>query len=483
MPLCGNWPRFSTYFNRNELIFLNIIIAGGGKVGGTVAEHLSGEGHSVTIVDISDKTLERLSNQLDVMCLKGNCTSRDLLLEAGARECDVLIAATASDEINLLCCHCAHNLGVPYTVARVRGTEYANDLDTLKRDLGITMLINPELASAVEISRMLRFPSAANIDTFARGRVELVSFRVQETDFLTNRSLTSLAPKIQDLPMLFCAVERDEDVFIPNGSTVLAKDDRVYVAGTPNGVHQFFKLLGRQIHRIKNVFIIGGGRIAFYLLVQLERLGMSCKVVERDDTRCRQLAEEFPHSLIIHGDGTDPELLEEERMAASDAFIALTDRDEDNLIICLYAHQAGVSKVVAKSNRQNYTSIAHSAGVESIVSPKLTTAGQILWMVRGLQNSKGSAMTALHHIAEGRAEAMEFVVSPSTLHLGTPLKDLRLKLKKGVLIAVIVRDTKVIIPEGSTTLESGDNVIVVARDSGILDLNDIFEGGALNVGG
>ena len=458
---------------------MNIIIAGGGKVGGTVAEHLSDEGHSVTIIDTSDDALERLSNQLDVMCLKGNCVSRDVLLEAGAKDCEVFIAATASDEINLLCCHCAHRIGVPYTVARVRGSEYANDLDTLKRDLGITMLINPELASAVEISRLLRFPSAANIDTFARGRVELVSLRVQEADFLAGRSLAALAPKIQGLPVLFCAVERGEDVFIPNGSTVLAVDDRVYMAGTPNGIHQVFKLLGRQTHKIRNVFIVGGGRIAFYLLVQLERLGMHCKVVEKGDARCRALAEEFSRSLIIHGDGTDPELLTEERMAGSDAFIALTDRDEDNLIISLYAHQAGVSKVVAKSNRQNYTAIARSAGVESVVSPKLTTAGQILRLVRGLQNSKGSAMTALYRIAEGKAEAMEFMVTSSTRNLGIPLKDLRQKLRRGILIAVIVRGGKVIIPEGSTTLESGDNVIVVARNSGILDLNDIYEGAGL----
>ncbi len=460
---------------------MKIIIAGAGKVGGTVAEHLADEGHSVTIVDMSDSTLNRLGNQLDVMCLKGNCASRDILVEAGAKDCDVLVAATASDEINLLCCHCAHNIGVPYTVARVRGTEYAKDLDTMKRDLGITMLINPEFASAVEISRLLRFPSAANIDTFARGRVELISFHIQEDDFLAGRSLASLSSKIQGLPVLFCTVERGDSVFIPNGSTVLAKDDRVYMAGTPNGIHQFFKLLGRETHRIRSVFIIGGGRIAYYLLRQLERLGMNCKVVEKNDTRCRSLAEEFPHSLILQGDGTDPELLDEERMTSSDAFIALTDRDEDNLIISLYAHQAGVSKVVAKSNRQNYTSIARSAGVESVVSPKLTTVGQILRMVRGLQNSKGSAMTALYRISEGRAEAMEFVVAPTTRNLGVPLKDL--KLKKGILIAVIVRDSKVIIPEGSTSLERGDNVIVVARDSGILDLNDIYDGSGLRAGG
>lgn len=456
---------------------MTIIIAGAGKVGATLAEHLADEGHSVTIVDVSGDTLERLSNHLDVMCLKGNCVSRDVLLEAEAKETDVLIATTGSDEINLLCCHIAHRVGVPYTVARVRGREYVNDLDTLKSDLGITMLINPELTAAIEISRLLRFPSAANIDSFARGRVELVSFTVQEGDFLAGRTLASLSSKIQGLPMLLCAVERGEDVFIPNGSSMLAVGDRVSVAGTPSGIHQFFKLLGRNTHRIRNAFIIGGGRIAFYLLIQLERLGMSCKVVEKGAERCRELAEEFPRSLIIHGDGTDPELLTEERMASSDAFIALTDRDEDNLIISLYAHQAGVSKVVAKSSRQNYTAIARSAGVESVVSPKLATAGLILRFIRGLQNSKGTVMNALYRIAGGKAEAMEFLVSPSTRNLKVPLKSL--KLRKGVLIAVIVRNGKVIIPEGSTCLEQGDDVIVIARDSGILDLNDIYEGSGL----
>lgn len=460
---------------------MTIIIAGAGKVGATLAGHLAGEGHSVIIVDISDATLDRLSNQLDVMCTKGNCVSRDILLEAGAREADVVIASTGSDEINLLCCHCAHNIGVPYTVARVRGTEYVSGLDSLKNDLGITMLINPELTAAVEISRLLRFPNAAKIDSFARGRVELVSFTVQEGDFLAGRTLASLSSKLQGLPMLLCAVERGDEVFIPNGASLICTGDRVSVAGTPHGVNQFFKLLGRQTHRIRNVFIIGGGRIAFYLLVQLERLGMSCKVVEKGADRCRELAEEFPHSLIIHGDGTDPELLTEERMAASDAFVALTDRDEDNLIISLYAHQAGVAKVVAKSSRQNYTAIARSAGVESVVSPKQATAGQILRFIRGLQNSKGTVMSALYRIAGGKAEAMEFLASAATRNLNIPLKDL--KLRQGVLVAVIVRGSRVIIPEGSTCLEQGDDVIVIARDSGILDLNDIYADGGLGAGG
>ena len=457
---------------------MNIIVAGAGKVGLTVAERLAAEKHSVTVIDVSEETLSKASNQLDIMCVKGNCSSRATLIDAGAPGADAVIAATNSDEINLLCCHCSHRLGVPFTVARVRGTEYSGDLENLKADLGIDMLINPELATAVEISRLLRFPNAANIDTFAGGRVEIVSFRIQEGDFLAGHTLASLSSKIRDLSMLFCAVERGDTACIPNGSFVLEQGDKVYVIGTPNGINQFFKLLGRENHKIRSVFVIGGSRITAYLLPILEKLGMECKVVERSADRCRQLAEQFPKSLILHGDGTDPELLSEERLASNDAFVALTDRDEDNLIISLYAHQLGVDKVVAKSNRQNYTAIARSAGVESVVSPKLTTADHILKSIRGMQNSKGTAMTSLYRIAGGQAEAMEFQTDASTRNLGIPLKDLSRKLKEGILIAVIVRGNEVIIPNGFTALRAGDSVIVVARgDVEVLDLNDIFTAG------
>ena len=453
---------------------MNIIIAGAGKVGLNVAGHLVAEGHNVTLIDTLQETLDKASNQLDVMCVKGNGASRVALEDAGIRDADMVIAATGSDEINLLCCHCARGFGVSNTVARVRRAEYAGDLENMKQDLGIDMLVNPELATAVEISRLLRFPNAANIDTFARGRVEIVAFHVQEDDFLVGKSLASLTSKIRDLAILFCAVERGEEVIIPNGSFVLHQGDKIYLAGTPAGIHQFFKLLGRHNHKVRSAFIVGGGRITFYLISILERLGISCKVIEKNELRCRELAEAFPKTLIIHGDGTDPELLAEERMEASDAFIALTDRDEDNLIISLCAHQAGMTKVVAKSNRQNYTAIARSAGVESVVSPKLTTAGQILRKVRGIMNSKGTVMTSLYRIADGRAEAMEFQVSASTRNQGVPLKDLRQKLKEGILVAVVVRGGQVIIPNGSTALEEGDTVIIVAQASGILDLNDIF---------
>lgn len=451
---------------------MNIIIAGAGKVGATLAEHLSAEDHSVTVIDTQDETLSRISDQLDVMCIKGNCASQSILRQAGAGSADILIAATNSDEINILCCHCAHQIGVAYTVARVRGTDYTEDTEGLKRDLGIDMIINPEYATAEEISQLLRFPSAANIDTFARGRVEIVGFRLLESDELSGKALCALPPHIRSLPVLFCAVERRGEVYIPDGSFTMEAGDKVYTAGTPSGIYRLFRLLGRDNHKVRSVFVLGGGRIAFYLLGILERLGLECKLVEKNEARCRQLAETFSRSLIIHGDGTDPELLTEERMSSSDAFVALTDRDEDNLIISLYAHQSGVSKVIAKSSRQHYSSIARSAGLESVVSPKMITAYQILRTVRGIQNSKGNIMTALYKIADEQAEAMEFTVGPSTQYLGVPLKSL--KLRKGILIAVIVRGMQVIIPEGSDCMQEGDTVIVVAKDSGILDLNAIY---------
>lgn len=451
---------------------MNLILVGAGKVGLTLAEHLSREGHNITVVDTAQAALERAGNHLDVLCIKGNGASRPVLLEAGAQSADVVIAATNSDENNLLCCHCAHRLGAAYTVARVRSSDYSGDADSLKKELGIQMVVNPELATAVEISRLLRFPSAANIETFARDRVEILSFHVQPSDFVAGRSLASLSPQIRGLPLLFSAVERGEELVIPDGSFTLEPGDKAYLAGTPSGIHQFFRLLGRQNQRLRNIFLLGGGRVSYYLLGILQRLGMHCKVVERNPDRCRELAERFPHALILHGDGTDPELLAEEHLAASDSFVALTDRDEDNLILSLYAHQCGVRKVIAKSSRQNYSAIARSAGVESVVSPKLITADQILQFIRGIQNSKGTAMTALYRIAEGRAEAMEFPVTQATRNLGVPLRELR--LRRGVLLAVLVRKASVIIPEGSTCLMEGDRVILVAKDSGILDLNDIY---------
>ena len=453
---------------------LKIIIVGDGKVGFTLAEHLSQEEHDVTVIDTNDEALRHASDALDVMCVKGNGASVSALEESGVHSADVVIAATNLDEVNMVCCLTAKRLGAKFTIARVRNVEYATQFSHLKDEFGIDLAINPEHATAVEISRLLRFPAAANIETFCRGRVELIGFRVREGDFLVGVPLSAQGHKLQELSMLLCAAEREDgEVVIPDGSFVPQVGDHLYLVGDPVGLTAFFRLLGRHTPKSKDVLVVGGGRIAHYLAVILGKIGTHVKIIERNMDRCRHLSEVLPHTMILCGDGTDQEMLEQENITASDAFVSLTDRDEDNLIISLYAIQNGVTKVVAKSNRQNYFGIANSAGLESLVSPKLITANQILKVVRGMQNSKGSVMTSLYRIADGHAEAMEFIVGPNTRHLGAPLKDLR--LKRGILIALIVREDSVIIPEGSSSIQEGDTVFIVSRDHAILDVNDIYD--------
>ena len=460
---------------------MKIIIVGDGKVGFTLAEHLSREEHDVTIIDTSDNALQKASDTLDVMCIKGNGASLTALKEAGADTADLLIAVTNLDEVNMVCCLTGKRLGAKYTIARVRNFEYTAAQGMLKMGMGIDLLINPENDTAVEISRILRFPSAANIETFYRGRVELMSFRAREEDFFIGQPLSALSRKVRDLPILFCAAERNEEVLIPDGSFVPQVGDKLYLIGAPLGLHGFFELMGRYAPKIRNVFVVGGGRITFSLAALMERMNMKVTIVERKEERCRQLSELLPHTLVINGDGTDQELLESENMAANDAFVALTDRDEDNLIISLYALQKGLKKVVAKCNRQNYTGIVQHLGLDSVISPKLITAGHILQVVRGMQNSKGSVMNALYRIAEGGAEAAEFAVNGTTRHLHTPLKDLR--LKRGVLIAVIIHQGQVIIPVGSSVISSGDTVIIISRGMGILDVNDIYDESGMEADG
>ena len=451
---------------------MKIVIVGNGKVGFTLAEQLVREEHDVVVVDANEGALHRAADALDIMGVRGNGVSIATLRDAGADTADLLISATNSDEVNMICCLTAKNLGTKYTIARIRTPEYAAGMGDLRRVLGIDMIINPENATAVEISRLLRFPSAANIETFCRGRVELMGFRLLEEDFMVGKPLRDLSAQVKRLSLLFCAVEREDEVIIPNGSFVPRAGDKLYLIGRPTSLNQFFHTLGRYSPKIKSVFIVGGGKISLYLAAILDKMKIKIKLVEMNPERCRLISEALPHATVLCGDGTDQELLESERLPDADAFVALTDRDEDNLIISLYAMQQGLQKVIAKSNRQNYTSIARAIGLDSVISPKLITAQHILQVVRGMQNSQGSVMNALYRIADGAAEAMEFIVSPSTRCLGMPLKDLH--LKPGILISVVVRGNEIIIPEGSTTLQAGDTVIIISRNGGILDLNDIY---------
>lgn len=459
---------------------MNIVIVGGGKIGFSLAEQLVKENHDVTVVDSDEEALRRAGDQLDVMTVRGNGVSAAVLEEAGADKADLLAAATNSDEVNMVCCLTAKDLGAKYTIARIRNPEYTASVAELRRNLKIDMAINPENTTAVEISRLLRFPSAADIETFCRGKVELMGFRLQEGDFLVGQSLYAMPLEVKKLSLLFCAVERDGEVTIPNGSFVPQAGDKLYMIGRPNSLDRFFHQLGRYAPKIRQVFLVGGGKVSAYLAGILDHMGIRLKIVEQNEERCRLISEQFPRVTVICGDGTDPELLESENLAASDAFIALSDRDEENLIISLYARQQGIGKVITKCNRQNYAGIVRSLGLDSIISPKFVTASSIVHVVRGLQNSKGSVMNSLHRIADGSAEAIEFTVGPGTYHLGVPLKEL--KLRPGVLLAVIVRKNDIIIPEGSSYLQEGDRVIIIARGGGVLDLNDIYHSESI-VGG
>ena len=451
---------------------MKIVIVGNGKVGYSLAEQLVAEQHDVTVVDIQEDALRNAADTLDLMTVHGNAVSISTLTEAGVATADLLAATTNSDEVNMVCCHIAKNMGTKYTIARIRNPEYNDSLADLRKNLKIDTVINPENATAIEITRLLRFPAAANIQSFCRGKVELMSFRLQEGDFLIGKPLYTLGDNIKRLSLLFCAADRNGELTIPKGTYIPQPGDQLYLIGQPDSLDQFFRILGRYTSTVKSAFILGGGKITRYLVPMLDNMGTRVKVIEQNETRCRELNERFPKTITICGDGTDPTLLESESMTDYDCFVALTERDEDNFIISLYAQNQNVPKVVAKCNRQNYAGIARNVGLDSVISPKLITAGTILHVVRGLQNSQGSVMNSLHRIVNGAAEAIEFTVSPTTRHLGVPLRDL--KLKSNLLIAVIVRGNQIIIPQGASYLMEWDRVIIISPSGSILDLNDIF---------
>lgn len=451
---------------------VRIIIVGDGKVGYTLAEHLSMEEHDVTIIDRNEVALRRATENLDVMCIKGNGASLAILEQAGVERTDVFIAVTTNDEMNMVCCLTAKKLGAKHTAARIRDPGYAHEIRRLQQQLDINLVINPEQSTAAEILRLLRFPSANVIDTFTRGRVELIGFRAQAADPIVGVRLSGLKKKIA-APVLICAVERGDRVYIPRGDFEIQPDDRVCVMGDPPAITAFFKALGRMTGVVRDVMIVGGGRIAHYLARDALATGIRPTVIEIEPRVCEQLAEALPGTTVIAGDGTEQDLLEAENIRNTEAFVALTGRDEDNLMLSLFALQCGVRKVIAKANRQNYNSVVRNLGLESVVSPKEITANHILHFVRGLENSQGSGVETLYRILDGRVEALEFVVKKDTRHLGKKLKDL--PLRTDLLVGVITRRGSALIPTGNDSLSEGDRVVIVTRHSGFTALNEIFD--------
>lgn len=456
---------------------MKIVLIGNGKVGSNIASQLVREGHDVTVVDQKSEKLKKIQDSQDVLCIEGNGATVEVQKDANVNKAGLLIATTPNDETNMLCCLIAKKLGAERTISRVRNPEYFGQIELIKDDLSLSMVINPERMTADEIFRVLVFSAASKVEVFSKGRVELVEYKLSENSSLAGRTLAQIYSEVK-IKHLVCAVQRSSkdgtQVFIPSGGFVLQPGDRISIASSHKYLEKFFRSTGLFKNKIKNVMIIGGGKIAFYLASQLLEIGMSVKIIDNNMERCRQLAEDLDKASIICGDGTDQELLLEEGLHDTDAFVSLTGIDEVNIITALYAKKNSDAKVVAKINRESYIDLTSQLGLDSIISPKYITATGILSYVRSLENAQSSDIEALYHLAGDNVEAIEFKVKDNINGLvGIPLS--RVELKKDILICAIIRKRNVIIPGGSDAIELGDSVVVVSKDHHFSEIRDILD--------
>jgi len=452
---------------------MRIIVIGAGKVGYTLAEHLTQEEHDVTVIDKSDEVIEHCSGSLDVICLKGNGANAKVLLEAGVDKANIVIASTESDESNMLACLIAKRLGARYTICRIRDPEFNESQTFLQNELGIDVAINPERATALEISRLLRYPFAGSIESFARGLVEMVEFRALEKDRIIGIPMKDLHQKVPGLPrILYAMVERNGSVIIPDGNFAILPNDKVFVSGDMVTITEFFRFLGRNNQKVRSVMVLGGGRISYYLSRIVVPMGIHVTLFELSPEKARRLSELLPKVDVVLGDGTDQELLQEQGVSQADAFIALSNRDEENLLTALYASRSGVPKTIAKNSRMTYMEILNDLGLDSVISPPYITTSTILRYVRARENGSGTHVERLYRLIDGNAEALEFIARKGDPYIGIPLKDLT--SRKGSLVSVIVHQGKIIIPFGNDRIEEGDHVVVISSNPGISDLNEVL---------
>ena len=453
---------------------MKIIVLGAGKVGKTLIKHMSNEDHDIIVVDQNATKVEEVVNQFDVIGVVGNGGSYDILMEAGAQDANLIICVTASDELNILAGLMAKKMGTRHTIARVRNPDYSSQRDFMRNQLGFSMIVNPELEAASEIRRVLSFPSAVKVDTFSRGKVELAEFFVEDHSRLNGVELSQLH-KITKTNILVCAVSHNEDVIIPDGNYAIKPGDHLYITGTHRDLSRFCLDIGIITTRIKNVIIVGGGKISYYLSKQLSTQGIKVKIIEKDKNRCQVLAEKLPYVTIIHGDGSDDELLNEEGIENTDAVLALTGLDEENIVLSLSAKSLYHKKTIAKVTRMNYAGLSDVLKVDSIVAPKKIVASQIIRYVRAKMNKDNdSAVKTLYKIVDGEVEAIEFKVTEQFKYLHKTLNEM--KIKEHVLVAAIIRENEVIVPKGNTTMELNDYVIIVSRGEIMKSLNDILRG-------
>lgn len=452
---------------------MKIIIAGNGKLGVNLTRQLSSEGYDLTLIDTNLRTLEGSQERYDVMVVQGNCASMDVLIQAGVKEADLLIAMTGEDEINLLCCMTAHGINSKiHTIARIRNPEYEEQVYRMREMFGLSLSVNPEKQAAREIERLLRFPGFLKRDTFAKGRVEIVELRIDANSKLCNVALNDIT-NIVKCKILVCTVLRNGTAIAPDGNFVLQQGDCIFVTAPTNDLAMLLNNLGIVTHKVKRVILCGGGRVSFYLAKLLERSSMAVQVIENSSKRCTNLASLLPSTCIIHGDASDEFLLESEGIKECDALVTLTGIDELNMVVSTYGSNCGVPQIITKLGRFGNSTLLDHLPIGSIISPKELCCNIIVRYVRAMGKQTGAAL-AVHAIADGQAEAIEFRVDSDTKHCGDPLK--KIKLKKNVLLVCISKGNKTEIPSGDSSFNKGDTVIIVTNgDKVISELNEIFE--------
>ncbi len=451
---------------------LKIIIVGCGKVGITLVERLSREGHDITIIDQEGTVVTEIANLYDVMGIMGNGASYSVQMEAGIDEADLIIAVTESDELNLLCCTIARRVGHCAAIARVRTPDYNIESDYLRDKLDLAMIINPELEASREAARILLLPSALEVNSFAHGQAEMIKFQVPEGNIMHGKTVSGLRKELRS-EVLICAIERDGEVHIPDGEFIIHENDILSFVATREDTIGFFDHIGFKTNRVKNTMIIGGGKAAYYLASQLIKMGIGVKIIEIDKARCEKLSILLPKAIIINGDGTDQDLLEEEGIEYAESFVPLTGIDEENILLTLYARQVSQAKVITKINRINFKDVISNLDLGSVLYPRYITSEAIIAYVRAKTNSTSNNIETLYHMFDHRVEAIEFHVAEESEITNVPLKDL--KLKKDMLLCFISRNEKIIIPGGHDRILKGDTVMVVTRDTGFNDIRDILE--------
>lgn len=451
---------------------MNIIIVGAGKVGREVVERLITENHDITVIDKSSALVDRLTDEYDIMGICGNGTICETLVEANIFHTDILIATTESDEINMICCIIAKKMGAKSCIARVRNVEYTSQHSFMREETGINLMVNPELDAASEISRIINFPAALKIDTFAKGKLDLAEFKIDENSRLDSKALWEVNKSFKE-KFLICAVQREGKVYIPNGNFILRSGDKINITAEHRELVSFLKTLGLQTQKIKKVMIIGGGTIAYHLAKLLASTGIRVTIIEINEKTCEKLNNLLPKAEIICADGSDQSVLIEQGIENTDACVSLTGIDEENIIISLFSGVIGVEKVITKVNKASLMNILDTIGLDTIISPKSITADIIMRYVRAKQNSDGSHVKTLYKIVDGRAEALEFIAGSDFRGLDIPLKTL--ETRPNILIAGILRGESFIIPNGEDFIKFGDRVIVVTADIILKDLNEILK--------